>query len=178
MTSPMTTDHANQLGLLDTIDSDRNILQELVDAVCFLASVCDGAHSHDGQGFNGRDANFGRAMSDRILDGQTLTPNMIRSIGKMLQTYKKQLTQAGMPLPSLPLVHAYLAALVPVAPEAKQAITFGPSAQKGWVSVKFPYALLDAFKAAVYYKDRAWDKHDKTWYVRDDQVDVIKKLAN
>lgn len=174
----MTSENSQaSLDMFASPEEAQAVLQQLVNAVCYLASVCDGAHSNDKHGFNGRDTNFGHAMANRITAGQSLSPNMIRSIGKMLQTYRKQLAAAGHDLPKMDAVHAYLAQLAPVTPEQKSAISFGASTLPGWITVKFPYAMLDVFKAKVLYLDRSWDKEMKVWHIRESVKDIVAGLA-
>lgn len=45
----------------------------LEEALVFMAGRCDGATSEDGQGFNKRDAIFGKAMAEKVKSGKLLT---------------------------------------------------------------------------------------------------------
>ena len=56
-----------------------------------LASVCDGAVSDDGKGFNGRDANFGRTLAAL----PKLSVRQAAAAKKMLEKYKRQLGRAA-----------------------------------------------------------------------------------
>ena len=60
-----------------------------------MAGRCDGAVSKDGQGFNGRDAEFGHSLANQIQAGRTLSPKQRTAAVRMLNTYKKQLGRAG-----------------------------------------------------------------------------------
>lgn len=74
---------------------------QLVDALRYLSSVCDGAHAQDGQGFNGGDSRPGKGMAaDSYI--KDLNPGQQRYAIKMIQKYRGQLEGAGMeiPLPS------------------------------------------------------------------------------
>jgi SWI/SNF-related matrix-associated actin-dependent regulator 1 of chromatin subfamily A len=74
--------------------------QTLASALRHLASVCDGAQSQDGQGFNGRDTGFGRSLAEQ---SQTRTLSVKQQLAaiKMLQTYRGQLQAAGIELPEI-----------------------------------------------------------------------------
>ena len=65
------------------------------EALLYLAGRCDGAVSKDGQGFNGRDAEFGHSLANQLEAGRTLSPKQRAAATKMLTTYKKQLGRAG-----------------------------------------------------------------------------------
>lgn len=56
------------------------------EALRILAGICDGATTHDGQGFNKMDTNFGKDLAER----STLTPLMAAYGRKMVMKYKRQ----------------------------------------------------------------------------------------
>jgi|LSQX01.1.fsa_nt_gb SNF2 family DNA or RNA helicase len=60
-------------------------------AVRYLASVCDGACTRDGQGFNGVDSGFGKSLATQ----ETWTVRQTEAAIKMLKKYKGQLQNAG-----------------------------------------------------------------------------------
>lgn len=64
--------------------------QPLATAVRQLAGVCDGASTRDGHGFNGGDANFGRAMAQR----DEFSLPMAAALKRMLPRYRRQLGDA------------------------------------------------------------------------------------
>ena len=68
---------------------------QLEKALIFLAGRCDGAIKQDGQGFNGRDTEFGHSLADQILRGRTLSPKQRSSAERMVKTYRKQLENGG-----------------------------------------------------------------------------------
>lgn len=64
------------------------------EALLRLAGVCDGAHSEDGVGFNGRDSTFGRDLAGRIgaserAPGRRLSPRQYEAAAEMLRTYSR-----------------------------------------------------------------------------------------
>jgi hypothetical protein len=67
----------------------------IAEALLYLAGRCDGAVSKDGQGFNGRDAEFGHSLANQLEAGRTLSPKQRAAATKMLTIYKKQLGRAG-----------------------------------------------------------------------------------
>lgn len=60
-------------------------------AVRYLAGVCDGACTRDGQGFNGVDSGFGKSLAQQ----ESWSEKQAKSAVKMLKTYKGQLERAG-----------------------------------------------------------------------------------
>lgn len=66
-------------------------LELIQQAVKYLASVCDGACTRDGQGFNGVDSNFGKSLATQ----ETWTVRQTEAAIKMLKKYKGQLQNAG-----------------------------------------------------------------------------------
>ena len=68
---------------------------QLEKALIYLAGRCDGAIKQDGQGFNGRDTEFGHSLADQILRGRTLSPKQRSVAERMVKTYKKQLEKGG-----------------------------------------------------------------------------------
>ena len=68
------------------------ITPDQVDAIkanlCSLSAVCDGALEEDGQGFNGMDSRFGKALAGQ---SYRLTQRQAAAGRKMLRKYKKQL---------------------------------------------------------------------------------------
>lgn len=68
---------------------------QLEKALIYLAGRCDGAIKQDGQGFNGRDTEFGHSLADQILRGRTLSPKQRSAAERMCKTYKKQLEKGG-----------------------------------------------------------------------------------
>lgn len=65
----------------------------LANAIRALASVCDGAASLDGAGFNGMDSKFGKRLAQ--LPPDLWTPAMRREAWEMLAKYRRQLAAFG-----------------------------------------------------------------------------------
>jgi hypothetical protein len=76
----------------------RKPLEQIVEALHYLAGVCDGAARRDGHGFNKVDTDFGHSLARRSLQ-QALTPKQLRKAAEMLRTYQRQLHEAGLTLP-------------------------------------------------------------------------------
>jgi SNF2 family DNA or RNA helicase len=75
-----------------TVDPNR-FDPNIPKAVGMLSSVCDGAHEHDGSGFNGVDASF---WNNIARDSSTVwSPRLYELAYKMLRKYKKQLRRFG-----------------------------------------------------------------------------------
>ena len=72
----------------------------LKDAICHLASRCDGAMTNDGKGFSAIHTRFGRALAGRPED--VWTPEEKRKAWKILETYKRQLAEVGIPYENVP----------------------------------------------------------------------------
>jgi SNF2 family DNA or RNA helicase len=95
--------------LLPTVESspvplEQNLAPEqnqvIEQALLFLSDQCDGASKKDRVGFNGIDAHFGKSLAQRILEGKPLSDRHAESALKMLQKYKRQLSNGGIELPS------------------------------------------------------------------------------
>ena len=63
----------------------------LQKATRYLSSVCDGALAKDGQGFNGVDSPFGKALAEQ----ETWTLKQAKAAQEMLRKYRGQLEKAG-----------------------------------------------------------------------------------
>ncbi|MBD2778649.1 DEAD/DEAH box helicase [Iningainema tapete] len=82
--------------------------RRLEAAILHLARHCDGAYSVDGQGFNKADTSFGRWLSTRIQEKQSILRHHAEAALKMLQKYVGQLERGGLTLPSWELIaHQY-----------------------------------------------------------------------
>lgn len=72
------------------------------DALWALSDVCDGAARRDGQGFNGRDADFGNSLAFQARAGRPLTLRQRESAYRMLRTYRRQLAGLGIEYERIP----------------------------------------------------------------------------
>lgn len=86
----------------------RKPLEQIVEALRYLAGVCDGASRRDGHGFNKVDTDFGHSLARRSLQ-QALTPKQLRKAAEMLGAYQRQLREAGLALPTRQEVERALA---------------------------------------------------------------------
>lgn len=66
---------------------------ELHAAVSAIASVCDGAHTKDGEGFNGQDTKFGKRAAD--IPAEEWSTAIAADVYAMLRTYRGQLAGFG-----------------------------------------------------------------------------------
>ena len=69
--------------------------ETIITAAMALAAVCDHATSQDGQGYNGRDAEFMHSVVRQHNDGRHLTQKQLRAMYIVLRTYEKQLLNFG-----------------------------------------------------------------------------------
>ena len=70
------------------------------DAAFWLAARCDGAVTIDGRGFNGRDARYGKRMAALSFD--EWADHDVRTMYRILETYKKQLELGGFDYDEIP----------------------------------------------------------------------------
>ena len=85
-------------------ESYSEIEQTILIGLRHLASRCDGARSHDGQGFAKPDVAFGKSLAEQMT---RLTPRQLSAGFTKLVKYQIQLLSAGIMLPSLEEVQTY-----------------------------------------------------------------------
>lgn len=126
------------------------------EAVLFLVSRCDGAHSQDGAGYNRYDAQWGRDAAHKIEKGQTVNP--VYAL-KVLGKYRKQLERGGIILPGVEAVQAERVAVPAVPIEGVSVSRVGD-----WLAIRFPY---DPAKVAIARElpNRRWNPDSKCWSV-------------
>lgn len=88
-----------------------NYGENLKRAIRFLAGNCDGAVSHDGQGFNGRDAAIGHSFANQERD---FSARQAEIAAKFVKFYRKQLTNGGFDVDAI--LAEYKASLAAPAP--------------------------------------------------------------
>lgn len=77
-------------------------VEQIRQAIVFLANRCDGAVTNDGVGYCGTDTNYGKSLARQILNDVKLSPKQLETALKMLRKYEKnQLNPAGLSLPPL-----------------------------------------------------------------------------
>ena len=74
-------------------------IESIQRAICYLADRCDGAETRDGQGYNGEDSKFGKALANQINSGDQLKKRYLKLALGMLAKYQKQLSIANILLP-------------------------------------------------------------------------------
>lgn len=117
------------------------------------ANDTDHATDRNGRGFNARDTQFGNDLAER----EILTENQQRAALKMLQTYRGQLEQAGLELPSAD------AEIVADAPKSNGAHGNIRAVDSKTIAIRFAYdsKLVDLVKAIA---GRRFDGNSKQWY--------------
>jgi SNF2 family DNA or RNA helicase len=136
------------------------------DALNCLLSVCDGAHSLDGCGFNGRDAPIARSLGDFKFWSKKQQDFAHRILG----VYIKQLERHGIDYHALvneKTREEYAAE--PKKPEQKPTIEYSD----GRFIVHFPYAMLSVIKSL---KVRNWNKEKKQWEIDPEKLESIDSL--
>lgn len=130
--------------------------QALVKSLQFLSSVCDGAESQDGMGFNGRDTRFGKEMAAISLS-RTLTPKQQEISIKMLQIYRGQVEAAGIELPLISEYEVYLNGSTPTETPQKRVELRGDQ-----LFILFPYDA-ELVNVARSLSKRRFDGGTKAW---------------
>ena len=75
-----------------------NVIEQ---AIVVLSGVCDGAHSQDGQGFNGTDTGYGKSLAVQLTtSNRPLSHKQATGAIKMLKKYSKQLIKLGVAIPT------------------------------------------------------------------------------
>lgn len=83
--------------MVTPIKRELNVIEK---ALLGLSGVCDGAHSHDNQGFNGTDSPYGKSLAAQIEAGRKLSYKQAQGAIKLLPKYKKQLISMGLSVPT------------------------------------------------------------------------------
>lgn len=83
---------------IKTVPREFNVIEQ---AIISLSGVCDGAHSRDGQGFNGSDTGYGKSLAVQLTTSIfRLSYKQATEAMKMLEKYKKQLIKLGVAFPT------------------------------------------------------------------------------
>ena len=129
---------------------------ELASAVEALLSVCDGAHTLDGQGFNGYDAAFVRDLMDQGPD--RWTAKQAAAVHRTLRKYRVQLAGFGITYEAIP------APTPPPAPVAQKRAARADIVN-GKLALQFSYdaALVSRIKQDL--QGRRWDPAGRRWLV-------------
>lgn len=96
---------ADALAQADAADAVQRVAPAPVGsvgkAIQYLAGQCDGARTQDGHGFSRWDADFGHTLAAKVTQYGALTPKQFDYAKKLVNKYRKQLTEAGFNVPSL-----------------------------------------------------------------------------
>lgn len=131
-------------------------MEKILNAVQVLASVCDGAHSRDHQGFNGYDAQYAK-----ILLSKTWTDRDSYNAWRMLKKYRKQLASLGINYDDL----------VPPAQYVQDAV-IKPKFHERWGSLLMPMqgriSKEDFSKYVSIHRELGFkfDGETKAWYMK------------
>lgn len=147
--------------------SDSPNYKNLVQALQYLSSVCDGAHEQDGTGFNGVDSGFGKSLAEQAYS-RTLSDGQIAAAVKLLQKYRGQVESAGLELPHES--DFQIATETRIMQDGNSLLVYAPASPK------------DAFWATVNtvktIPGRKWEPNidGKPWRVPGQQVDRLREL--
>jgi len=149
------------------------VRNQVLRAVKYLASRCDGAKAQDGQGFRGTDTVFGHSLARQ----DSLSYNQCQTGLKMLQTYRGQLARGGIDLPSMadlptqadpPLPAQWQSAQRPVYP--KEITPSSLSNQPGYASPAYtrpiPAGLISLHNGLVFIKFGSFPSEDDRSFVK------------
>jgi SWI/SNF-related matrix-associated actin-dependent regulator 1 of chromatin subfamily A len=141
--------------------------KNLVQALQYLSSVCDGAQEQDGAGFNGVDSPFGKSLAEQSYSRQ-LSDGQIAAAVKMLQKYRGQCAGAGIELPHES--DFQIATETRIEQDGNSLLVYAPASPK------------DAFWATVNsvktIPGRKWEPNieGKPWRVPGNQVAMLREL--
>ena len=142
------------------ISQAQDNLERAVDC---LLSVCDGASTQDGSGFNGWDAPFARDLAEK----KPWTPGQRRAVWRMLRKYSRQLdgfgiSYAEIPEPPDPKAMPAQAPLAGMPTPQPRGVTI--EHVEGAAQIKFPYnpATVELMRQVP---GRSWDGLNKQWLV-------------
>lgn len=141
-------------------------IKDLQEAVKHLASVCDGAITEDGVGFNGSDTTFGHSLARQ----ETWTLKQAQVAQKMLIKYQKQLQRAGF---STELFEEIVAPAQPKKAKIKNTASLVDGRIEIWFA--FDYAILDAVKSIPGRRFQS-DSRGKYW-IAPLSLDAVSVLA-
>jgi SNF2 family DNA or RNA helicase len=154
--------------------------RRLERAIVYLSESCDGANSHDGQGFNKADTSFGKWLADRISAQEPVIKSHAEAALKMLQKYSKQLAQGGLELPSWDLIaHQYPERIALPKATTEEGTEEKPSRRveikRGMVAVYAPYDATGKFqKIAKTIEGYSFNTfQDKGWTYPIKQLELV-----
>lgn len=150
-------------------------IQQVTEAILFLAARCDGSQAEDFNGFNKNDSRFGKSLAQWVKEGRTLTEKQLLGFySKLVKYQKNQLKPNGLYLPSKEaLIKAINNTPEMVAKRAARKIDI----KDDLVCVYFPYdttikAAVDSMPTARWV-DRG--ENNKYWTI---EVQHFIKLMN
>lgn len=141
--------------------------KNLVTALQYLSSVCDGAHEQDGAGFNGIDSRFGKSLAEQSYSRQ-LSDGQIAHAVKMIQKYRGQVEAAGIELPHESDFN--IATETRIEQAENDLLVYAPASPKDAF-----WATVNAVKTIP---GRRWEPNidGKPWRVPGNQVAMLREL--
>lgn len=144
-----------------------NHYDNLVQALQYLSSVCDGAQEQDGSGFNGLDSGFGKSLAEQSYSRQ-LSDGQIAAAVKMVQKYRGQVESAGIQLPRES--DFQIATETRIVQDGNSLLVYAPATPKD--------AFWAAINAVKTIPGRKWEPNidGKPWRVPGAQVAMLREL--
>lgn len=144
-----------------------NHYDNLVQALQYLSSVCDGAQEQDGSGFNGLDSGFGKSLAEQSYSRQ-LSDGQIAAAVKMVQKYRGQVESAGIQLPRESDFN--IATETRIVQDGNSLLVYAPASPKD--------AFWAAINAVKTIPGRKWEPNidGKPWRVPGNQVAMLREL--
>lgn len=144
-----------------------NHYDNLVQALQYLSSVCDGAQEQDGSGFNGIDSPFGKSLAEQSY-GRTLSDGQIAAAVKLLQKYRGQVESAGIQLPHES--DFQIATETKIVQDGNSLLVYAPATPKDSF-----WATINSVKTIP---GRKWEPNidGKPWRVPGNQVAMLRGL--
>ena len=154
---------------------ERRCDRRLEQALCFLASRCDGAYQEDGQGFNKPDSRFGKWLAHQIEEKQPILKAQAHGAWKMLQKYQRQLERGGLTLPQWEAIESqYPNTPPPVHSDEDELPEKRVTIVGNRIAVYAPYDPTGRFQQLTKSIDGyKFDGTDKSWKFPLDKIEII-----
>lgn len=95
---PVNTAPIKKANRIASVPREFNVIEQ---AIVSLSGVCDGAHSQDGQSFNGTDTGYAKSLAVQLTTSIfPLSHKQATGAIKILEKYSKQLIKLGVAVPT------------------------------------------------------------------------------
>lgn len=143
---------------------------DLYRAVTYLASVCDGTRTLDGQGFNRNDTTFGHKLASL----QAWSPKQANAAYWMVRKYRGQLSGAGIDYDAIPKVDVPKNGAPKDATKYRQVVM----TEDGRFALRFSYDPDLIVRLKNHFPFRFWDAGAKRWVIgsRDEDVEALTRF--